>query len=129
MNLLIGITTFFLFVALACANATEQYSFTPYQQAQFQQLTYELRCLVCQNQNLAESNAPLAIDLRNQIANQIIKNKTNQEIKAFLTQRYGDYILYKPPFSNKTCILWILPFLSLILGIWILFRFSVKCRI
>lgn len=121
-------TFFLLFVSFVCANATERYSFTPYQQSQFQQLTYELRCLVCQNQNLAESNAPLAIDLRNQIANLIIEHKTNQEIKEFLIQRYGNYILYKPPFTNKTFMLWVLPFVSLILGIWILFR-VVKCRI
>jgi cytochrome c-type biogenesis protein CcmH len=88
----------------------------PKDQERFQTLTSELRCLVCQNENLAESNAKLAIDLRNQIYQQIKIGKSNQAIIHYLVTRYGDYILYRPPFNFSTLLLWIAPFLVLFFG-------------
>lgn len=86
-------------------------------------LAHELRCLVCQNQSLAESNAPLAQDLRNQIREQVAAGKSDQDVVDFMVQRYGDFVLYRPPFKASTLFLWIGPFLFLGLGFFFLFRF------
>jgi cytochrome c-type biogenesis protein CcmH len=80
----------------------------------------ELRCLVCQNQTLADSNAPLAVDLRNQIRAQIENGASDQQVRDFMVERYGDFVLYKPPFKAATLALWIGPFVLLALGAWIL---------
>ena len=85
-------------------------------------LSHELRCLVCQNQTIADSNAPLAIDLRNQIREQVQRGASDREIVDFMTARYGDFVLYRPPFKATTLALWAGPFLLLILGAWILLR-------
>jgi cytochrome c-type biogenesis protein CcmH len=87
----------------------------------FQQLTSSLRCLVCQNQNLSESNAPLANDLRAQVYQKIESGQSDQEIINYLVARYGDFILYKPPFSLATALLWMGPLLFLLCGIAYLF--------
>lgn len=88
----------------------------PEQTQRFQELIEELRCLVCQNQSIAESNAGLANDLRRQVTDMIAAGKTDAEIKAYLQQRYGDFVLYNPPLSAKTVVLWAGPFV-LILGV------------
>jgi cytochrome c-type biogenesis protein CcmH len=80
-------------------------------------LAEELRCLVCQNQTIADSNAPLALDLRNQIRGQIADGKSDDAIRAYMVDRYGDFVLYRPPFKASTAILWIGPFALLALGI------------
>jgi cytochrome c-type biogenesis protein CcmH len=85
-------------------------------------LADELRCLVCQNQTLAESTAPLAVDLRNQIREQLKAGKTERDVRAFMVERYGDFVLYRPPFKATTLLLWIGPFLLLALGIWLFYR-------
>src|SRR5215510_7889894 len=85
-------------------------------------LAHELRCLVCQNQTLAESNAPLAVDLRNQVREQLAAGKSEDEVKAWLVARYGDFVLYKPPFKASTLFLWIGPFVCLALGAFLLLR-------
>ena len=82
----------------------------------------ELRCLVCQNQTLADSNAPLAVDLRNQIREQLKAGKSEREITDFMVQRYGDFVLYRPPFKASTVALWTGPFLLLALGAWLFYR-------
>ncbi len=79
------------------------------QEARYQQLTVELRCLVCQNQNLADSDAPLAQDLRREIYEMMQAGRSDNEIKQFLIDRYGDFVLYKPPVKNNTLLLWFLP--------------------
>lgn len=86
-------------------------------------LSSELRCLVCQNETLADSRAELAVDLRNQIREQMKAGKSDQEILAFLTQRYGDFVLYRPPVKPETYLLWFGPFLLLALGLFLLFRY------
>ena len=85
-------------------------------------LAHELRCLVCQNQTLADSNAPLAVDLRNQIREQLQAGKSEREITDFMVQRYGDFVLYRPPFKASTVALWAGPFLLLALGAWLFLR-------
>lgn len=86
----------------------------------FNALSKELRCLVCQNESLAESPAGLADDLRQEVRAQIHTGKTDEEIKNYLVDRYGYFILYKPPFIGRTVLLWVAPFLILFgLGGWL----------
>ena len=80
------------------------------------ELGEELRCLVCQNQTIADSNAPLALDLRNQIRAQIAEGRSDDQIRAYMVERYGDFVLYKPPFKASTAILWLAPALLLMGG-------------
>jgi cytochrome c-type biogenesis protein CcmH len=77
----------------------------------------ELRCLVCQNQTIAESNAPLALDLRNQIREQVAQGRSDKQIRAYMVARYGDFVLYRPPFKATTVFLWLGPFVLLAIGI------------
>lgn len=86
-------------------------------------LSRELRCLVCQNETLADSRADLAVDLRNEIREQMKAGKTDQEIIAFLTARYGDFVLYRPPVKATTYFLWFGPFVLLLGGLFVLFRY------
>lgn len=79
-------------------------------------LSTELRCLVCQNETLADSHADLAIDLRNQIREQMRAGKSDEQIKAWLTERYGDFVLYRPPVKSVTWALWFGPFVLLVVG-------------
>jgi len=79
-------------------------------------LSAELRCLVCQNQSLADSNAELAVDLRNQVRDQIRAGQSDAQIKDYLVQRYGEFVLYRPRVSGVTVLLWVGPFLLLALG-------------
>jgi len=88
----------------------------PIAEARLKHLALELRCLVCQNQTLADSNAPLAEDLRREVREMIAKNMGDQEIIDFLVQRYGDFVLYRPPWKATTSLLWIGPFLLLGVG-------------
>jgi len=85
-------------------------------------LSEQLRCLVCQNQTIAESNAELALDLRRQVHEQIAAGKTDAEIIDFMTSRYGDFVLYKPPLKTTTVLLWAGPGLLLLAGFVVLFR-------
>ena len=85
-------------------------------------LAHELRCLVCQNQTLAESNAPLAVDLRNQIREQLQEGASEQDVIDFMVARYGDFVLYRPPFKASTVALWLGPFALLALGAFVLWR-------
>ncbi len=85
-------------------------------------LAEELRCLVCQNQTLADSNAPLAEDLRNQVREKMRAGKSDREVVDFLVERYGDFVLYRPPLKATTILLWFGPFLLLALGFAVLLR-------
>jgi len=88
-----------------------------------QALEKELRCLVCQNQTLAESNAPLALDLRNQVRAQLAQGKSDAEVIDWLVARYGDFVLYRPPLKATTLLLWAGPFIFLVGGLFLLIRF------
>jgi cytochrome c-type biogenesis protein CcmH len=108
-----------LALALACAAAPAQDAETEKRVAA---LAHELRCLVCQNQTLADSNAPLAVDLRNQIREQIAAGKSEQDVLDFMVARYGDFVLYRPPLKAATVALWVGPFVFLAFGLWLLAR-------
>lgn len=95
---------------------------TARQEAQFNHLLTELRCLVCQNQDLADSNAGLAKDLRRQVYDMVARGDSDQEIITYLTARYGDFILFKPPVKAVTALLWYGPLLFLSLGLVIFWR-------
>lgn len=92
------------------------------EEARFQSLTKELRCLVCQNESLADSSAGLAMDLRQDVILQIRQGRSDEQIKAYLTARYGDFILYKPPVKPRTYLLWFGPVLMLLVAGIVLFR-------
>ncbi len=83
-------------------------------------LSNELRCLVCQNQAIADSNAELAVDLRNQVRKQVTEGKSDREILDYMVERYGEFVLYRPPFNYKTVLLWVGPFILLLLAMFIL---------
>ncbi|TSA38974.1 MAG: cytochrome c-type biogenesis protein CcmH [Methylococcaceae bacterium] len=91
------------------------------QQVAYESLTSELRCLVCQNQTIADSNAELAADLRRQVYEMLQQGQTPEEIIAFMTARYGDFVLYKPPFKIKTSVLWLGPLVFLSIGLLMVF--------
>jgi cytochrome c-type biogenesis protein CcmH len=109
-----------LFLAVAAANALaglEPLDFDdPAQQARYQALLRELRCTVCQNESLAESRAELARDMRLRIHRMMREGASDAEIKDFLVSRYGDFVLYRPPFQRNTWILWLGPGVILIAG-------------
>ena len=85
-------------------------------------LAHELRCLVCQNQTLADSNAPLAVDLRKKIREQLAGGANEREVREFMVARYGDFVLYRPPLKASTIALWLGPFALLIVGLALLLR-------
>lgn len=84
-------------------------------------LSNELRCLVCQNQSLADSNADLAVDLRNQVREQIVAGRSDEDIRTWLTDRYGDFVLYRPPLKRTTVMLWLGPALLLVAALGALY--------
>ena len=86
------------------------------QEERYNDLTLELRCLVCQNQNLADSDAPLAQDLRKEIFDMMQAGRSDDEIKTFMVERYGDFVLYRPPMQGNTLALWVLPMVILLIG-------------
>lgn len=88
----------------------------------------ELRCLVCQNETLADSRADLAVDLRNQIREQMKGGRSDEEVIAFVTARYGDFVLYRPPIRPSTYLLWFGPFILLLGALVFLFRYVRRRR-
>ena len=96
------------------------------QELRARNISKNIRCMVCQNQSIDESNAPLAKDLRILIRNKIKEGKKDKEIYNFLTDRYGDFILLKPPLKSSTLALWLLPFIFLIIGFFIVFHHNKK---
>ena len=98
------------------------------QELRARNISKNIRCMVCQNQSIDESNAPLAKDLRILIRNKIKDGKKDEEIYKFLTHRYGDFILLKPPFKLNTLALWLLPFIFVVIGIFIVFSHNKKSK-
>jgi cytochrome c-type biogenesis protein CcmH len=101
---------------LAGAEEARPLADNPQAEARLKHLAIELRCLVCQNQTLADSNAPLAEDLRREVREMIAKDMSDKDIIEFLVTRYGDFILYRPPLKATTTLLWVGPFVLLIAG-------------
>ncbi len=91
-------------------------------EGRYHALIQELRCLVCQNQNLAESNAPLAVDLKQQVADMLIDGRSDAEVKDYLLARYGDFVLYRPAFKPLTWLLWLGPFVLLAFALFTAWR-------
>lgn len=119
----------FLFLLLFfCTSVSAEIAGFPFEteveEQRFRDLSAELRCLVCQNQSLADSNAGLAQDLRSELYEQVLTGNSEDQIINFMTDRYGDFILYKPRFAAKNLLLWLGPVLLFIVAIFCLFRFS-----
>ena len=132
------ITKFFILIIAICL--TQFFSGNSYgvepdeilqdqkQELRARNISKNIRCMVCQNQSIDESNAPLAKDLRILIRNKIQEGKNNEEIYKFLTDRYGDFILLKPPLKLSTFALWLLPFIFFIIGFFIVFWHNKKSK-
>ena len=107
-----------LFLLIQSVHAEiEVYQFTsPELELRYQSLTEELRCLVCQNQNIADSHAELAQDLRRKVYEMLSSGQSDAQIIDYMTERYGDFVLYRPPFNVRTILLWFTPVLALLIG-------------
>jgi len=117
MKLIVQLFALALLLIAADTPASAPLSFaTAEQEQRFQDLTEELRCLVCQNQNLADSDAPLAQDLRQEIHDMLLDGRSDAEIRSFLVDRYGDFVLYRPAMKGNTLLLWLAPALLLLVG-------------
>lgn len=118
------------FIGLLFSSTVLSNSFYPLdshkKEAQFNYLLKDLRCLVCQNQDLADSNAELAKDLRSQVYELVKQGTTDSEIRDYLSLRYGDFILFKPPVKTVTLFLWFGPLLFLLFGFFIFWRTCFK---
>jgi len=115
----------FLLLLSPVVNAVDTYQFNnPEKQAAYDSLVSELRCLVCQNQTIGDSNAELAADLRRQVYEMLQQGKSQAEIQQFMTDRYGDFVLYNPPFKAKTGLLWLGPVVFLAVGLLAVFLFT-----
>jgi cytochrome c-type biogenesis protein CcmH/NrfF len=114
-----AIAAIFLFVLCAQCAAREAPAAAddPVLESRVIKLTSDLRCLVCQNQSLADSHADLAIDLKNQVRSQMQAGRTDAEIRDYMVARYGDFVLYDPPFKLSTLLLWAGPFVMLLIGL------------
>lgn len=99
----------------------------PVVEKRMRELGEELRCLVCQNQTIADSSAPLAVDLRNQLRTQIAQGRSDSQIRDYMVERYGDFVLYRPPMRTRTLLLWAGPFLLIAIGAGIFF-FMIRWR-
>ncbi|WP_181918376.1 MULTISPECIES: cytochrome c-type biogenesis protein [unclassified Wenzhouxiangella] len=103
---------------LALGSAIEPYDFdSEVQRQRFKSLAEQLRCTVCQNQSLADSDAPLASDLRDEVFRMLQEGRSDQEIRNFMVERYGDYVLFRPPVAGHTILLWGGPVALLLIGL------------
>jgi len=112
---------FLMFASVQVHAAIEIYQFEqPEHEQLYKKMIDELRCLVCQNQNLSASNAGLARDLRQQTYEMVTSGQSHQQIVDYMTQRYGDFVLYRPPVKLSTALLWFGPFILLLIGLRVL---------
>ena len=135
MNRYIPIKFILIIISISLTQLISNFSFAvepdeilknPKYELRARNISKNIRCMVCQNQSIDESNAPLAKDLRILIRDKIKEGNQDEEIYKFLTDRYGDFILLKPPLNSKNLILWFLPFILLILGIYVVFYHNKK---
>lgn len=108
-------------VSAAVADATAPNA-DPALEARVNRVSQELRCLVCQNQTIADSNAELAVDLRREVRRMLVEGSSEDEVRRFMVERYGDFVLYRPPFQARTLALWVGPFLLLIVAVGVASR-------
>ena len=129
---LLSIVIIFVMIQFISKNSysvePEEFLQNPKQEMRARNISKNIRCLVCQNQSIDDSSAPLAKDLRALIRIKVQENDSDEEIYKFLTDRYGDFILLKPPFKISTFLLWSLPFVFVIIGIFILFVHNKKSK-
>ena len=129
---LLSIVNIFIMILLFSKSSysvePEEFLQNPKQEMRARNITKNIRCLVCQNQSIDDSSAPLAKDLRVLIRTMVQKNNTDEEIYKFLTDRYGDFILLKPPIKINTFLLWSLPFVFFMIGIFILLLHNKKSK-
>jgi len=129
---LLSIVIIFVMIQFISKNSypvePEEFLQNPKQEMRARNISKNIRCLVCQNESIDDSSAPLAKDLRTLIRIKVQENDTDKEIYKFLTDRYGDFILLKPPFKISTFLLWSLPFVFVIIGIFILFIHNKKSK-
>ncbi len=125
-----AVLIFVLLSPMTVFGGIELHNFSsPEKEKIYKHLTYELRCLVCQNQNLADSNADLAKDLREEVFEMVESGKSQQEIIDFMVARYGDFVLYRPPLQANTTFLWVGPFLILAGGLIVAIVFIRRHRL
>lgn len=118
-----GLVLFLLLWPLVALAADYRFQ-DPAQEARFQAISDELRCLVCQGQSIAESNSELAEDLKREVARMIREGRSDAEIVDFMVARYGDFVLFKPPVKGATYLLWFGPFLLVAIGAVVLLRIA-----
>lgn len=111
-----------LLTTAVCAGEARPSAVDPVLEARVTQLAEELRCLVCQNQTLADSHAPLAIDLKNQVREMMRAGKSDADVVSYMVQRYGDFVLYRPPLKGTTLLLWLGPVLIGVGSVFFLVR-------
>ena len=121
-SLLFIFTLLFSFSSLYAEIEAKQFENVK-QEQRYKHIIDELRCLVCQNQNISGSNAGLAQDLRKQVHKMIIAGESDEAIFDFMVTRYGDFVLYRPPFKATTFFLWVGPFIIFAIGLFVLMRF------
>lgn len=123
MKKVIVFLSFLVFItAVEAAVEVKEFN-TPQQELRYKKLINEFRCVVCQNQNIADSNAELAKDLRKQVYKMIMAGKSDEAILDFMVTRYGDFVLYNPQFNSTTFLLWVGPFIIFIIGLYVLLSF------
>jgi cytochrome c-type biogenesis protein CcmH len=128
VTLLVTLVMVVLATGRALAIDTERAFDDPELQARYETIIRELRCLQCQNETLADSNADLAADLRREIREMVAAGKTDAEIRDFMTERYGEFVLYRPRFAANTFLLWAAPVLLLAIGAFSATRFIRRRR-
>ena len=123
------ISLLFLFCAMSVSGAIEEYAFeNEGQEERFKQLTYELRCPKCTSGNIADSDAPIAVDLRQVVYDQILEGSSDQEILDFMSSRFGEFILYRPRLTSGTFVLWFGPVILLLMGFIIVRRMMLQSQ-
>jgi len=110
----------FVFASLAFAKEAEYMVADPEMEKTVNEISDELRCLVCQNQTIADSNAPLAVDLKNQVRDMVESGQSQADIIDYMVERYGNFVRYRPPMNASTMLLWVGPFLLLLIGVVVL---------
>lgn len=130
MRIVAAIICFLMMTFTALAVGVDEGRLTdPAEEARAQDLMKQLRCLVCQNESIVDSNAPLAKDLRMIVRERITAGDTDQQVLDYMTSRYGDWVLLKPPFEGGTILLWLSPLLLLMIGLFVVYRNQISRKV
>ena len=119
-----------LFVSISAAASIDALNFaSPEQEKDYHQLTQELRCPQCQNNNIADSNATIAVDMRGKVFELLQEGKKRSEVVDYMIQRYGNFVTYDPPMTTSTIVLWIAPILLVLIGIFLYLNANRKAQV